>query len=332
MKRNRALEIAGMTKHQYYHQSSGKRRGRKPSETTLFIEGNNVERRDNQEVVERLKSILADLDEDYGYRKATSALMIMGYIINHKKVYRLMDQHQLLKDQHKKCSRTRVRYRKVMPTAPLTVLEMDIKLAWVEEHRRFAYILSVIDTFTRVVLGWKAAYSIKQETVKSLWEALIELFLQPNDCLGRKLSIEVRNDNDSRFAAKSVQDFFQENSLNQVFTHPYTPQENGHVESFHSILSEKLSRYQFWSLDDLEQCLTLYYDKYNNHRLHGATLNLPPMIFWECWEQNEVETTIDEKKRTVKHKLLIPYHQIAPRMNRDKLVYAQEATMVQKQA
>ena len=28
-----------------------------------------------------------------------------------------------------------------------------------------------------------------------------------------------------------------ENKLNQVFTHPYKPPENAHIESFHSILS-----------------------------------------------------------------------------------------------
>lgn len=53
---------------------------------------------------------------------------------------------------------------KVLPTEPLQVLEMDIKFVWVEEHRRHAYILTVIDTFSRVLLGRKTAYAIKQQT------------------------------------------------------------------------------------------------------------------------------------------------------------------------
>jgi transposase InsO family protein len=40
-------------------------------------------------------------------------------------------------------------------------------------------------------------------------------------------------------SAKLIQEFFKENYLNQVFTHPYTPQENGHIESFHAILAKK---------------------------------------------------------------------------------------------
>jgi len=40
--------------------------------------------------------------------------------------------------------------------------------------------------------------------------------------LTKGISIEVRNDNDKRFSAKLIQDFFKENYLDQVFSHPYT--------------------------------------------------------------------------------------------------------------
>jgi transposase InsO family protein len=77
--------------------------------------------------------------------------------------------------------------------------------------------------------------------------------------LGR--GINIRNDNDSRFSAKLIQEFFKENYLNQVFTHPYTPQENGHIESFHAILAKKLRLLIFWSIDELEEVLTLFYEQ-----------------------------------------------------------------------
>ena len=128
MKRDKALSIACMTRHQYYYQPQGKRRGRAPSGTTLLLKGVDVERVPNEQVVSYIETIQQDPDTDYGYRKITYALMILGYLINHKKVYRLMNEHQLLKDHHQKCPRTYVRYRKVLPTEPLCVLEMDIKM------------------------------------------------------------------------------------------------------------------------------------------------------------------------------------------------------------
>lgn len=257
--------------------------------------------------MEQIKNIKNDPDINYGYRKMTFALILLGYKINHKKVYRLMKENELLKDKYKKPGREFVKFGKVIPEGPLQVLEMDIKFVWVEEYKRHAFILSVIDTFTRVVLGWTVGYKIQQKQVKKLWTHIIDTHLQSYDCLNKKINIEVRNDNDSRFIAQSVQNFFKENQIHQVYTHPYTPQENGHIESFHAILSEKLSRYVFWSLDDLEQCLTLFYDKYNNQRLHSATLYLPPMFFWQYWENDFIEAKIDEKKRKLKFQLKVPY-------------------------
>jgi transposase InsO family protein len=316
MKRDTALSITGVSKHQYYYRPKGGKRGKSPStETPRLVDGHNIERVSNDEVIGYIKKIQQDPDTDYGYHKITFALMLLGFIINHKKVYRLMAAFLLLKEKWQKPARVFVKFRKVLPFNPLQVLEMDIKCVWVEQHRRHAFILTVIDTFTRVALGWTVAFQMKQEMVKQLWSRIIEAHLQPRDCINKQVNIEVRNDNDSRFVAKSVQQFFHENHLGQVFTHPYTPQENGHIESFHAILSEKLERYKFWSLPDVQQCLTLFYDKYNNQRLHSATLYLPPMVFWECWDKGFVKLNVDERKRKIKFSLLVPYQELSGEMS-----------------
>jgi transposase InsO family protein len=327
MKRDIALFISGITKHQYYYKPTGKTRGRKASDETLKFDGDNVNKVPNSKVIETIKEIQEDPDTDYGYRKMTVALMIMGYIINHKKVYRLMKENLLLKDLVQKAQRTFVKFRKVLPRGPLQVIEMDIKYVWVGQYSRYAFVLTVIDTFTRVVLAWEVAYQIKQALVKQVWEKVINNYLQPYDCLNQNIQIEIRNDNDSRFVAKSVQSFFAENHLSQVFTHPYTPQENGHIESFHAILSQKLKRYNFWSLEDLEQTLVLFYEKYNNHRLHSSVLNLPPMVFWDCCNKNLVRTEINEEKRTMKHFLKIPYHKLSGNMSLREVPCSQPKTL-----
>jgi transposase InsO family protein len=48
-----------------------------------------------------------------------------------------------------------------MPSSRLEILEMDIKFVWVEEYRRFANVLTVLDTFTSVALCWNAGYQIR---------------------------------------------------------------------------------------------------------------------------------------------------------------------------
>lgn len=312
LKRGVAFRIAGVSRHQYYYKKKKTKQGRGCSATTFFIndDGQKIEVL-NDVVKQEMKQVHQDPDTDYGYQKMKTSLQIKGYHINHKKVYRLMNEAQLLKEKHQKLAKTRVKYRKVFPSQPFEVLEMDIKFVWVEEYKMHCYVLTTIDTFTRVVLHWVVAYSIKKHDVKKAWEHIIINHLQPNNCIEKGINIEVRNDNDSRFSAKLIQDFFKENYLNQVFTHPYTPQENGHIESFHAILAKKLRPFNFWSIDELEGVLTLFYEKYNNERLHSSVCNLPPNIFLECWNKKLIEQIRDEIKWKITFKLKIPYNQIS---------------------
>jgi len=308
---DKALQIVGMSKHQYYYKPTEGKPGRPPSNHVIKLssEGQSI-LISNDIMVDEIVSIQLTPELYYGYRAMTKELNIRGYIVNHKKIYRLMDMYHLLQDKAKKAKRNYVKYRSVVPDHPLQYLEMDIKFQWVEEHQRFAFILTVIDCFTRYVLEWTVAYSIKQKQVKQLWGNIIDKYLQPNDLLKKKIYIELRNDNDSRFAAKSVQEYFSENHINQVFTHPYTPQENGHIESFHSILSRSLSDKRYRRINDLEQHLDIFYNSYNNIRLHGSLDHLPPSLFWQLWTDQYIQV-IKLKNNKQRFKLKIPHHQLS---------------------
>jgi transposase InsO family protein len=312
MKRDVALSICGISKHKYYnyHNKTGVR-GRKPTTTTYQINKHGVlEEVDNGKVLEDILKIKSNPETDYGYDKMTFALMLLGFIINHKKVYRLMKEYQLLHDSYHREGRNYVKFMRVTPKAPLEVLEMDIKYQWVAQHSRYAFILTIIDCFTRYALHWSVAYSIKKEQVKDAWEEVIANYLQTENMLGKGITVEIRNDNDSRFAAKEVQAFFKENYLNQVFTHPYTPQENGHIESFHAILSRSLERKEFFTINQLEKHLKYFYRIYNQVRLHGSLDHLSPKTFWKLWKQDLIETK-ELKNKKLKHSLLIPHYQLS---------------------
>jgi len=287
--RDKALSILKLSRHQYYYKPKGHRPGKKPSQTTLKQVQQQIIEVKNKEVIEEIKTTQSDPDTDYGYRKMSTQLMIAGYFINHKKVYRLMEEADLLKEWHKRMDKTFVKYRIVTPDGPLELLEMDIKYVWVTKDRRHAYILTIIDTFTRFVLHRQVGFSMKARQVKQAWVAVIFNYLQPADLLRKQIHIEIRNDNGPQFGAKIIRKFFEENYLNQVFTHPYTPQENGHIESFHSILSKAIANQAFWDMEELVARLTTFYEKYNNVRLHGSIANLPPRVFWNLWQEGKIQ-------------------------------------------
>lgn len=310
LRRDKALAAVNITRHRYYYKPTGNRPGKKPSETTLKRHNDETIEVNNQQVIEQVKTTQADCDTDYGYRKMCYALMIAGFYINHKKLYRLMKQAHLLKPRHQRADKTYAKYRIVTPAGPLQVLEADIKYVWITEASRHAYILTIIDTFTRHVLHWQVGFTMKAIQIKQAWQTVIVEHLQGADQLRKRIDIEIRNDNGPQFGAKIIREFFEENYLNQVFTHPYTPQENGHVESFHAILSNALCKQTFWNLEQLETRLTLFYEKYNNTRLHGSIANLPPRLFWELWQKGKItRKEMDNKK--VKFKLNIPYQQLS---------------------
>lgn len=95
-----------------------------------------------------------------------------------------------------------------------------------------------------------------------------------------------------------------------MFTHPYTPQENGHVESFHNILKSAFGKQVFWSFSELEEGLEVFYEKYNNKRIHASIAYLWPMKFWQLWNEGKIDR-MEKGKNKVKFTLNIPYHTLS---------------------
>ena len=309
MQRKAAFTITGVTRHQHYHKPKQGARGRPPTRCTPKLCGGRVIEVPDAQVIAHIGILKDDPDTDHGYQKTARMLMLQGYYIGPKKTRRLMAQQGLLAPRRKAPARKFVKYRVVTPERPLHVLEMDIKSVWITKERRHAYILTILDTFTRQTLHWQAGMSMTQHQVKQAWDHVIVQHLQPADLLSKQLHVEVRNDNGPQFIARMVQAYFKENRLDQVFTHPYTPQENGHIESFHAILGAALSHHTFWSLEQLMEVLCKFYAGYNGKRSHGSTAYLWPDLFEQAWHAGLVHRSVDSHHR-VKFKLLVPYQEL----------------------
>jgi putative transposase len=311
MSRDRALSISGVTTHQLYYKPKSGQPGRKASDFTLHknIETQELTEVSNSTVADAIIRIKQDPDQANWYKLITYTLKVSGYYINHKKVYRLMRDYHLLERAKKKTGRNFVKFRRVAPEGPLQILEMDIKYVWIERKNGYGYILTVIDTFTRYVLHWKVGYSMREAQVKEVWDYIIVHYLQAANMLGKKISIEVRNDNGKQFSSKIIQQYFHDNYLNQVFTHPYTPEENAHVERFHRTLGESLDREFFKTLADVEVRLAKFYTTYNNIRQHGSIAMLSPAMFWALHEDDQI-VIIQLSKKRVKFRLKIAYQDV----------------------
>lgn len=319
LNRDRCLEIAGLSKYQFYKPLCCKKPGRSGSSTTRYRDPvtSREQEVDNIDVVEKIVEIKLKPDLPNGYRMITRNLQLAGYFINHKKVYRLMEEQMLLENPRKRTGRNFVSYGRVAPLSPLRILEMDIKYFWIHGTRKYAFVLTILDTFTRYALKWELGYAMKAIQVKEAWAFVIANFLQPAGLREQEVKVEIRNDNGKQFSARLLSVFFEENQIEHKFTHAYTPQENGHVESFHSILGKSLENELYPNLEALETRLHQFYASYNDDRCHGSIAGLPPAKFWALYDMNNIEVQRLSNNR-LRFKLKVAYQDVLglPEINR----------------
>lgn len=256
----------------YYYQPTNGKKGVPPSMTTTRTDGTVV---DNAQVIEDIRAALSGEFVCYGYQNVTMDLKDMGYIINHKKVYRLMDENQLLLGKVIRTSGKRnfVRFRRIEATRPMEYLCWDIKYVWVQGERRNFYLLSLMDVYTRRILAWIFQGSIRKIDVLKMLERV--------DLSHGLKGVTLRNDNGSQFIANKVRQHLRTLDVNQEFTHVATPQENSYIESFHSNFErEVVRRFEFSSYYEAKTTINDYMDHYNNRRRHSALKRVPPMVRW----------------------------------------------------
>ena len=255
----------------FYYKAHPGQRGMKPSTHTLY-NGSSIA---NEQVVEKIKTLINGPYNAYGYMSITDDLRALGYLINKKKTYRLMDQHKLLLGKVIRTSGKRnwVQYRKILASHPLEYLCLDIKYVWVQGEGRWYYLLSIMDVFSRKILHWIFQKSVRKIDVINMFRWLHTVY--------NLNGVIIRNDNGSQFLANQVRSFLTQLEARQEFTHVATPEENAYIEAFHSILQRELiERFEFSSFYEAKQHIENYMQWYNYERKHRKLGRITPHQKW----------------------------------------------------
>ena len=116
----------------------------------------------------------------------------------------------------------------------LTAGADPIKFVWVAGQRRNMQVLTILDVYSHWNISHYISYSINYQNVIDLFERVFEHLIIPE-------KMYVRCDNGAQFIAEMVPDwmvqtYFKGKQIIQEFIKPATPEQNSHIESYHSIM------------------------------------------------------------------------------------------------
>jgi len=204
----------------------------------------------------------------WGYRRVRAWLKYrQGLPVSCKRVYRLMKANELLVPQKRYRAKRKPVGRKPRAARPRQFWGVDMTkflipgLGW-------AYLVIVLDWFTRKVVGWRLALrSRTAEWQQALEEAVLQEF--PQGVRGQGLKLV--SDNGCQPTSRSFMKMTAILEIEQIFTSFNNPKGNAETERFMRTLKEELLWLEeFASLDEACEKVSAWLNFYNTSYLHSA--------------------------------------------------------------
>jgi transposase InsO family protein len=244
------------------------------------------------ELRDRIQRVVLE-NRFYGYRRVTAELRLQGFLLNHKRVLRVMREDNLLSLRKRKfvvttdSSHGRLVYPNLIaglvPTAPNQVWVADI--TYVRLLEEFIYLAVVLDAFSRRALGWELGESLQTSlALTALNRALAE---RP-----APLGIIHHSDQGVQYASAEYVDRLREFNFQISMSRKGAPWENGRAESFIKTLkTEEVSLKQYRDIEQARRSIGHFLEEvYNRRRLHSALGYLSPTQFEaNCGDQADKE-------------------------------------------
>lgn len=286
-----------MKRSTYYYRPNGRPKGKSPSTHTL----KNGIMVTNDAVVDEILNLISPDYHDYGYKISADLLKQKGYKINHKKVKRLMKENNLLHPVTKKSdplNKTFIKYTVPPLEGPFRTIEADIKYIHIHGENRNAFLLTFLCTFFRYAPVWDIQYTMKSDAIAELVEDLVHNPDVRRYINEKQTRIFIRTDNGPQFVAKKLAAELTRQGLAHEFINPGTPQQNAHIESFHSTVSRLVcNKNIFNDLEHARKIFKEFYHAYNETRAMRSLLCYSPKQFLNFWESGIIEIKKDKYNR-----------------------------------
>ena len=215
---------------------------------------------------------LARVRIGYGYRRLTILLRREGWKVNHKRIYRLYVEENLVMRQ--KPPRRRVScLKRQAPVETKTRNEcwsMDFMAEELYDGRRLR-VFTLVDNHTRECLALKVGQRMRGKDVVDELEKV---------SAGRGLPNRIQLDNGPEFISKDVDFWAYWNKVELDFSRPGKPTDKPFAESFNGrFRQECLNTHWFISISDAREKIETWKQDYNRNRPHSSLGDMTPEEF-----------------------------------------------------
>ncbi len=239
----------------------------------------------DQELKAEIQSIFIEHKGNYGYRRVHLELRNRGYLVNHKRVQRLMKvlNVQAKMRQKRKYSSHKgdvgkkadnLIQRQFEASRPMEKCYTDVTEFAIPASTKKLYLSPVLDGFNSEIIAYHLSTSPNLEQVKTMLEQAFTEKHYENTIL--------HSDHGWQYQHDSYHQFLEGKGIQPSMSRKGNSPDNGMMESFFGILkSEMFYGYEksFQSLKQLEQAIVDYIDYYNNKRIKVKLKGLSPVQY-----------------------------------------------------
>ena len=239
----------------------------------------------DQELKAKIQSIFIEHKGNYGYRRIHLELRNRGYLVNHKRVQRLMKVLNLqakMRQKRKYSSHKgdvgkkaeNLIQRQFEGSKTMEKCYTDVTEFAIPASTQKLYLSPVLDGFNSEIIAYNLSTSPNLEQVRTMLEQAFTEKHYENTIL--------HSDQGWQYQHDSYHQFLEGKGIQASMSRKGNSPDNGMMESFFGILkSEMFYGYEksFQSLKQLEQAIVNYIDYYNNKRIKVKLKGLSPVQY-----------------------------------------------------
>jgi len=238
-----------------------------------------------ERILVKMRAVQEEVNWVYGSRRLCSELVAGGETVGRRRVRRLVRENGLYPIQKKRFRKTtdsdhdlgyspNLLEQEFTTNAPDEVWVSDMTYIWSGEG--WCYLATVIDLYSRRVVGWAIADNMKAQLVVRALQRAITLRSPPP-------GLVVHTDRGSQYASAAYRKVLRNNKLRQSMSGTGSCYDNAVAESFFaSLKKECVSRRAFVTRTEAFDAIRAYIEAFYNGKRRHSTLGYVSPISYEA--------------------------------------------------